>query len=165
RLLNRVVPAAVAELYESSVPEIWHQSGRGNAAPVEAAYRTAGVDARVTEFIEDMASAYEWTDLVVCRAGAMTVAEVSAAGVAALFVPFAQAVGDHQAANAQYLVERGAALMLREHELTAERLCATLEELRTDRRRIEHISHCARQLGRPNATSRVADICMEVLSA
>ena len=165
RVLNQVLPVAIAGLDVASVPEIWHQSGRDYATPVETAYRTAGIDARVSEFIDDMASAYTWADLVVCRAGAMTVAEVSAAGVAALFVPFPHAVGDHQSANARYLVERGAALMLRETELTAERLCTVFEELRTDRRRIQKMSCRARQLGRPDATSRVADICMEVLSA
>ncbi len=165
RVLNETVPAAVAALDASTRPEVWHQSGRDNAATVAAAYRQGGSTARVSEFIEDMADAYTWADLVVCRAGAMTVAEVCAAGLAALFVPFPHAVGDHQTANARVLVEQEAALMCPERDLTSERLRDLLHNLGGDRTRIEVLSRHAHQLGRPDATARVADICLEVLSA
>lgn len=165
RVFNETLPQAVNAIGSASGPDVWHQSGRGNAPAVQAAYREAGIAARVTEFIDDMAAAYAWADLVVCRAGAMTVAEVSVAGVAALFVPYPHAVGDHQTANARYLVERDAALMLNETELTPARLGAVFEELSVDRQRIETLAQRARALGRPDATVRVADICMEALSA
>lgn len=165
RRLNEVVPAAMLAFEAGVAPEVWHQTGGDQAVAVLDAYQRVGVTAQVSEFIDDMAAAYQWADLTVCRAGAMTVAEVSAAGVAALFIPFPHAIGDHQAYNANYLVTRSAAVMVREHELTPERLGALLVEFHRDRGRVLEMSRHARQLALPHATSRVADICMEVLSA
>lgn len=162
--LNEIVPAAAAGLAPGTL-EIRHQCGRGRGSAVEATYRTLGVEARVAEFIEDMAEAYRWADFVVCRAGAMTVAEIAAAGQAALFVPFPFAVSDHQAANAAYLVERGAALMIRQQELTPERLREELRTLAVDRARVLAMAGKARALAMPNATDAVADVCLRVCHA
>jgi len=116
RALNEVVPRAVASIRSELRPQVRHQTGRGSGEFVESAYQAVGVDAQIDEFIDDMASAYRWADLVVCRAGAMTVAEVCAAGVAALFVPFPFAVGDHQTANARYLADQRAAVVMQQDD-------------------------------------------------
>jgi UDP-N-acetylglucosamine--N-acetylmuramyl-(pentapeptide) pyrophosphoryl-undecaprenol N-acetylglucosamine transferase len=119
----------------------------------------------VLEFIEDIADAYRNTDLVICRAGAMTVAEIAAAGVAALLVPFPHAVGDHQTANAAFLVERGAARVLPQKQLSSSGLARVLAELSEDRSQLLKLASAARALACPDATERVADFCLEAMSA
>jgi UDP-N-acetylglucosamine--N-acetylmuramyl-(pentapeptide) pyrophosphoryl-undecaprenol N-acetylglucosamine transferase len=122
------------------------------------------IDAQVTEFIDDMAEAYAWADLVVCRAGAMTVAELAGAGLGAVLVPYAHAVSDHQAVNAAFLTDAGAAVMLREDELDDARLAEVLREI-GDRARLLDMACRARSLGRPAATEQVAQACMEMMRA
>ncbi|MEI2783550.1 MAG: undecaprenyldiphospho-muramoylpentapeptide beta-N-acetylglucosaminyltransferase [Candidatus Competibacter sp.] len=134
--LNRLVPQALALLGESDCPEVWHQVGGQLREAAETAYRDAGVTARLTPFIEDMADAYGWADLVLCRAGALTIAELAAAGVGSILVPFPFAVDDHQTANARFLEQGGAALVRQQAELTAESLAAILRELLGDRARL-----------------------------
>lgn len=155
--LNTVVPQALAAMPPGRRPRVVHQSGRGHLAGLQAAYRDAGVDAEAVEFIDDMAAAYAGADLVICRAGAMTVAEVAAAGVASLMVPFPHAVDDHQSTNAGFLCERGAALRVRQSELTPQRLAETLEAL--ERPQLLAMAERARALARPDAAERVADAC------
>jgi UDP-N-acetylglucosamine--N-acetylmuramyl-(pentapeptide) pyrophosphoryl-undecaprenol N-acetylglucosamine transferase len=163
KVFNELVPGVINGL--QPIPEVWHQTGAGNAESVNAAYQRLGLSVRVDEFIDDMAQAYGWADVVVCRAGAITVAEVSAAGVATIFVPFPYAVGDHQTANAQYLAKQDAAIVILQQDLTAERLIETMRRLRRERTEIVGMARRARLLARPDATVRVADICMEVLRA
>lgn len=155
--LNTVVPQALALLPEAQRPSVVHQSGRQNQAALQAAYRDAGVAATALEFIDDMADAYAQADLVVCRAGAMTVSEVAAAGVASLMVPFPHAVDDHQTTNAGFLVGRDAALMVQQSELDAPRLAALIAGL--DRPRLLGIACRARALAKPDAATQVADVC------
>ena len=155
--LNTVVPQALARLPADARPVVVHQSGRKHLAALQAAYRDAGVEATAVEFIDDMAAAYADADLVVCRAGAMTVAEVAAAGVASLMVPFPHAVDDHQTTNARFLSERGAALLVPQSELDADRLAALLAGL--DRDGLLAIARRARELAKPDAAARVADAC------
>ncbi len=155
--LNAVVPQALATLPADRRPTVVHQSGRLHLSALQAAYRDAGVDAQTVEFIDDMAAAYAQADLVVCRAGAMTVAEVAAAGVASLMVPFPHAVDDHQTTNARFLSERGAALLVPQSELTRERLAREIAGL--DRPRLLAIAQRARELARPDAATQVADAC------
>jgi len=143
--------------------EIRHQAGRDKAAGVREAYQAGGVEAEVTEFIDDMAGAYAWADLVICRAGAMTVAEVCAAGVAAVFVPFPAAIGDHQTFNARLLCDRQAAWLWPESALNAETVNGFFEEL--SREAIGERATRARDLAVPDSTRRVSDQCMEVLHA
>lgn len=162
--LNRQVPAAVALLPAEQRPVIRHQAGERTLEQARAAYRDAGVEAAVVPFIEDMAEAFTWADLVVCRAGALTVAELAAAGVAAILVPLPQAVDDHQTANARYLAEADAAVLIPQAQLTAQRLAETLSALAVDRRRLQAMAARARALGRPDATRRVAELCLEVAS-
>ncbi|MFO0232205.1 MAG: undecaprenyldiphospho-muramoylpentapeptide beta-N-acetylglucosaminyltransferase [Burkholderiales bacterium] len=155
--LNDVVPRALAALPAARRPRVVHQSGRAHLAALQAAYRDAGVEADAVEFIDDRAAAYADADLVVCRAGAMTVSEVAAAGVASLMVPFPHAVDDHQTTNARFLSERGAALLVPQAELTAEGLATRLDGL--DRAALLAIAERARALAKPDAASQVADAC------
>lgn len=157
--LNEVVPAALARLAPASRPEVVHQSGRGRRDALQARYDGVGVRATVLEFIDDMAEAYARADLLVCRAGAMTVAEIAAVGVASVLVPFPHAVDDHQAGNARFLSGQGAALLLPQAQLTAERLATLLAGL--DRPALAQMAARARALARPEAASRVADVCVE----
>ena len=165
RALNQLLPAALAHQAPIARPQVWHQAGRDNASAVAEAYTRHGVTAQVSEFIEDMADALAWSDLVVCRAGAMTVAEVCAAGAAALFVPFPHAVGDHQTANARHLADRQAALLVAERDLQADALADRLTDLAQNRHRLHELAQRARELARPDATRRVADICLEAMRA
>jgi UDP-N-acetylglucosamine--N-acetylmuramyl-(pentapeptide) pyrophosphoryl-undecaprenol N-acetylglucosamine transferase len=140
---------------------VWHQVGGQLREAAETAYRDAGVTARLTPFIEDMADAYGWADLVLCRAGALTIAELAAAGVGSILVPFPFAVDDHQTANARFLEQGGAALVRQQAELTAESLAAILRELLGDRARLSRMADAARQLAKVEAAERVAAACLE----
>ena len=141
---------------------IRHQTGRGNAERTRERY--SGVDGEVVveEFIEDMAGAYAWADVVVCRAGALTVAELAAAGAASILIPFPFAADDHQARNAGQLVEAGAALMVRQEDFDASRLSRLLMELDRHRKRVLDMASAARRLAVEDAASRVARHCLEV---
>lgn len=160
RVLNEQVPAAVAA---SGVPiEVRHQCGKGNAETVSAAYAQHGINAEVSEFIKDMASAYAWADLVVCRAGALTVSEVAAAGVAAIFVPLPHAVDDHQTRNALTLVDGGAAEFLPQSELNTASLAARLTWLAGRRETLFNMAKAARRVAITDAAERVADECKQL---
>lgn len=158
KALNERVPRALALLPADRRPAVRHQGGRTLEA-AEAAYRACGVPADVVRFIDDMPAAYAWADLVVCRAGASTVAELAAAGCAALFVPFPHAVDDHQTKNAEYLVAAGAAELIQERELTAERLAARLAALLANRGRLQAMASAARAAAWPDATRAIASAC------
>ena len=156
--LNECVPQALARLEPR--PLVVHQSGEKHLEALRANYRAAGVEGELVPFIDDMARRYAEADLVLCRAGAITVAELSAGGVASVLVPFPHAVDDHQSANARFLSERGAALLLPQAELAPETLAATLRAL--DRPRLLEMARRARDLGKPDAARRVAARCMEI---
>jgi UDP-N-acetylglucosamine--N-acetylmuramyl-(pentapeptide) pyrophosphoryl-undecaprenol N-acetylglucosamine transferase len=160
--LNETVPAALGRLAETQRPVVRHQAGRDKVEATRDAYRAAGVAAEVSDFVADMAAAYGWADLVICRAGALTVAELAAAGVAAVLVPYPQAVDDHQTRNAEYLERAGAARLMPQRTLTAEALAETLRELCADPARLLAMAEAARGLARPDAARRVADVCEEV---
>lgn len=159
--LNQRVPQALALLEEHERPLVWHQAGGQLQQAAEQAYQAAGISARLTPFIEDMAEAYGWADLVLCRAGALTVAELAAAGVASILVPFPFAVDDHQTANAQFLARSGAAFLCPQAELTAENLASRLRELQNDRSQLLSMAEAARQLAKLEAAERVALVCLE----
>ena len=164
RALNTKLPAIINGLSTDQTFDVWHQTGAQQQAEVEQAYKHYSITARVEPFIDKMSSAYEWADLVLCRSGAMTVAEVSVAGVSAVFVPFPYAVGDHQTANAEFLSQREAAFLVAEDKL-AQDLPPLLAQCCNDRSRLLGIARNARALAKPEATQTVADICMETLSA
>ncbi len=160
RALNERIPEALALLPAHQRPEVWHQGGRTLAVAQEA-YRRAGVDATLEAFIDDMASAYAWADLVVCRAGASTIAELAAAGCGAVLVPFPAAVDDHQTRNGAYLVSRGAAVLVAEAQLTGESLARTLRALLADRAALLAMAQAARAAAWPRAEASIADAVLE----
>ncbi|MDX1374972.1 MAG: undecaprenyldiphospho-muramoylpentapeptide beta-N-acetylglucosaminyltransferase [Burkholderiales bacterium] len=160
RALNEALPAALACMPEDRRPRVVHQAGVQHVEAVRAGYAAQGVTGEVIAFIDDMAARYAQADVVVCRAGAMTVAELAAAGVPGVLVPFPFAVDDHQTANARFLVEQGAALLLPQAELTPQRLAALLGGL--DRARLLDMAQRARALGKPDAARRVAERCVEL---
>ncbi|MCC5859184.1 MAG: undecaprenyldiphospho-muramoylpentapeptide beta-N-acetylglucosaminyltransferase [Ectothiorhodospiraceae bacterium] len=162
QVLNERVPAAVARLPSDRRPVIRHQAGERTLEVAERAYLKAGVEADVTAFVHDMAEAYGWADLVISRAGALTVSELAAAGVAACLVPLPHAVDDHQTANARFLSDRQAAVLLPQAELTPRRLAGLLEEFDQRRDRLLAMAERARELARPRAAEDVADSCLEV---
>ncbi|MBI3171083.1 MAG: undecaprenyldiphospho-muramoylpentapeptide beta-N-acetylglucosaminyltransferase [Hydrocarboniphaga effusa] len=160
RALNERVPQALALLPAAERPEVRHQAGR-TLEIAQQAYSQAGVAASIEAFIEDMAAAYAWADLVICRAGASTITELAAAGCASVLVPFAAAVDDHQTANAQHLVRASAARLIPERELTAEKLAATLREL-NDRARLLKLAVAARGVAWVGAQQKIADAVVAV---
>lgn len=158
--LNETVPRALALLPEGERPEVVHQSGERHIDALRANYAAAGLTGELVPFIEDMARRYAEADLVLCRAGAITVAELCAGGVPGVLVPFPHAVDDHQTANARFLAEHGAALLLPQAELTPERLAAVLRSLNRDT--LVVMAEKARALGKPDAARVVAERCMEL---
>lgn len=159
--LNTVLPEALALIPEAQRPVVTHQSGAKNLEALEAAYQQAGVQAQCVAFVDDMAQALSQTDVLICRAGAMTVAEVAAAGVAALFVPYPHAVDDHQTANAKFLSEDGSAWLMRQESLTAAQLAQWLAV--RSRQELAEVAQKARMHARPMAAERIADICEELV--
>ena len=163
--LNRTVPAALALLEPDVRPVVRHQCGERTLEIARAAYAEHEVEARLEPFIEDMAEAYAWADLVICRAGALTIAELCAVGVPALFVPYPAAVDDHQTANARPLADAGAALIIAESELTPERLADLLREWLQSRAELQQRAARARALARPESLRRITEICLEQAGA
>ncbi len=161
RALNQIVPAALACIPAAERPQVRHQTGERTADEARAAYADAGVDVTLETFIEDMAEAYGWADVIVCRAGALTVAEVAAVGLPAVFVPFPHAVDDHQTANARSLADAGAAIVLQESELDAERLARVLQTWFADREQLVKRARLSRAQAKPDALEKITDICLE----
>jgi len=161
QVLNEVVPMALGEMPLDKRPIVRHQAGKNKDESTRKLYEKMGVKADITPFIEDMAEAYEWADLVICRSGALTVAELAAAGMASIMVPYLYAVDDHQTANAKYLSEAGAAILMPQNDLTKESLSAILNKICGDRNTLIEMSIKARKLAKPEATEEVAAICAE----
>jgi UDP-N-acetylglucosamine--N-acetylmuramyl-(pentapeptide) pyrophosphoryl-undecaprenol N-acetylglucosamine transferase len=158
QILNETVPKALALIPETRRPDVTHQAGEKHIAALVENYREAGVRATLLAFIHDMAGAYADADLVICRAGALTVAELAAAGVASVLVPFPHAVDDHQTHNARFLSDKSAAVLLPQNELTPRKLADLL--LGFTRERLLEMARLARSLGKPDATRAVAEHCI-----
>ncbi len=163
--MNKVVPAALELLPEELKPLVRHQAGERTIAEAEAAYKAHNIDVELTPFIEDMAEAYAWADLVICRAGALTVAEVAAAGLPAIFVPFPWAVDDHQTANARPMADAGAAALIPETELSDESLAGLLRQWLSSRDDLLKRALKSRELARPDALQRITNYCLEAAGA
>ena len=161
--LNTVVPEALGQMPADARPRVLHQAGVAHCDAVLARYREHGVAAEVVTFIDDIAARYADTDLIVCRAGATTIAEIAAAGIASVLVPYPHAVDDHQTINARFLADRGAALLIPQHELTPQRLAEALSGL--TRERLLVMAQAARAAGKPEATRAVAQVCKELVHA
>lgn len=160
--INQVLPAALDQCPRGVEIEVWHQTGAGHDDVVATEYRRRGIEARVEPFISDMAAAYGWADLVLCRAGALTIAELAAVGVGALMVPLPHAIDDHQLANARWLEQQGGGQVLPQSELTAERLARELAALAADRPRLLTWAESARAAAPSDATATVCDEVWEV---
>ena len=158
--LNTVVPLALAQLGGGLAVNVRHQAGARWHEAAAQNYAKSGVRAEVTAFIEDMAEAYGWADLVICRSGALTVCELAAVGVASILVPFPAAVDDHQTVNAAYLVDHGAALLIADRDLTPQRLCESLRRLCADRVPLLEMAIKARDLAQPHAAQDLAQACL-----
>jgi UDP-N-acetylglucosamine--N-acetylmuramyl-(pentapeptide) pyrophosphoryl-undecaprenol N-acetylglucosamine transferase len=159
--LNEAVPKALALISEDVRPSVLHQAGEKNLSALKDNYQSSGIRGELVAFIEDMAQCYAQADLVICRAGAMTVAELSAAGMASVLVPFPHAVDDHQTANARFLSEKAAAILLPQRDLTPEKLAALIRSL--DRKALLAMAEKARALGKPGAARMVADRCVALV--
>ena len=163
--LNRSVPAALALLPADMRPVVRHQAGKRTIDVAKAAYAQYSIDAELLPFIEDMADAYAWADLVVCRAGALTVAELSAAGLPAIFIPFPAAVDDHQTANARPLAAAGAAAIMVEKDMRDDSLASLLQDWLRSRDELCERAVKARALAKPEALGRITDRCLELAGA
>ena len=159
--LNKTVPAALALLAEDQRPLVRHQCGSATLEAARSAYDRHGIDVDLVPFIENMADAYAWADLVVCRAGALTVAELCAVGLPALFVPYPAAVDDHQTANARPMADAGAAVIIDQSMLSAEVLAGQLREWLGSRRELLARAEAAHELDRPNALARITELCLQ----
>lgn len=160
--LNDVVPRALAQLHVDERPEVLHQTGDKHLTAAKKNYAAVDVQANLQPFINDMAHAYAWADMVICRAGALTVAELCAAGLPAIFVPFPHAVDDHQTANAEFMVENHAALSIQQSELTATRLADIVRQYSLEPEKRLAMAQAAYQLRNVNVAEKFFEICEEV---
>ena len=161
--LNEAMPKALAMMSEQERPHVLHQTGKKHFETVQKLYGQAGVTADIRAFLDDMADQYANADVVICRAGALTVAELAAAGVASVLIPLPFAVDDHQTHNARFLSEHGAALLLPQKELSAGKLAQLLREM--SREKLLAMAQAARSLAKPEATQTVANVCKELVEA
>tara|TARA_B110000211_G_scaffold231115_1_gene292077 strand:+ start:5249 stop:6328 length:1080 start_codon:yes stop_codon:yes gene_type:complete len=160
--LNELVPMGMASIVTDERPEIWHQTGPKHHQVTQAGYDKANVVAKVEAYIDDMGLAYAWADLVICRAGALTVSELASAGVASILVPYPHAVDDHQTANATVLVSAGAAILLPQAQLSAATLSENIKALRSHPTTLDNMAAAALTCAAPKAAYTVAKHCMEI---
>jgi UDP-N-acetylglucosamine--N-acetylmuramyl-(pentapeptide) pyrophosphoryl-undecaprenol N-acetylglucosamine transferase len=160
RALNEVMPAAVRQLPAARQLQLHHQTGSADLASVQAAYAALELDVRVDAFIDDMAAAYSWADVVICRSGALTVAELAVVGVASILVPYPHATDDHQTGNARFLADAGAAVLMPQEVMSAEKLAGLLGDFSRQRNRLLEMACRARELAMPDAARRVAEHCL-----
>ena len=158
--INELIPEVLKHCGKSLT--VWHQTGGNNLEQVKAQYHEADVAGRVESFIHDMAEAYDWADLVICRSGALTVAELAVAGRPAILVPYPYAVDDHQTVNGRYLVDQGAAKMIQQKDLDVESLTSIIEQLISEPGQLYAMAEAARSVGLSQAASKVAEHCLEV---
>ena len=167
KAINEVLPGVIKQFAGNQKPNVWHQTGKTTYEVTLALYQQQalvidGEKIKVSAFIEDMASAYQWADLVLCRAGAMTLAEVACARLPSILVPLPNAIDDHQNKNAQQFVDEGASILLPQNKMTTEHLLSLLVSLSVDKARLQRMASEAKTLAQPQAAQRVADICLGV---
>ncbi len=165
RTLNEVVPEALSIFCEDMNFQVKHQTGDRNLQSTKALYQSLNISVDLQAYIDDMAAAYEWADLVLCRSGAMTVAEIAAVGVAAIFIPYPYAADDHQTANAHYLSAEGAAILIQEAELNSQVLAELFKDFSLNRDSLLRMANTSRSLSMRVATGHVTDLCIEVAYA
>ncbi len=164
RALNQIVPQAIAESGITQL-EIIHQCGDQWLEEASDGYKQLGLNAKVKPFIEDMAASYQWADLAICRAGAMTVSELAAVGLPSILIPYPFAIDDHQTQNARYLVSAGAAVLINDNDLTVSHLAEELSQLWNNDGNLLNMRVTLKSLARVDATQKVADICMQGIAA
>lgn len=162
KILNQGVPLAV-KYCQKATPQIWHQTGNNNLVATQQMYQQCKLNAKLTPFIEDMRAAYEWADLVICRAGALTIAELAAIGVGSILVPFRLAVDNHQFYNAKYLVDHGAGVILSETDYTPQKLAELLDNFAQHPDQLLAMAQAAYKLATPYALDNVVKHCLEAL--
>lgn len=160
--LNQMVPQALALFAPNDRPRVWHQTGTQHLSATQKGYQELQVEARVEAYIDNMAQAYAWADLVICRAGALTVSELACSGVASILVPYPHAVDDHQSANANILQQAGAAVVIQQKQLTAAGLSHVIAQLTADTPQLNTMAQAAITCAQPNAGKQVAQHCMEI---
>ena len=164
KAINELLPEVLAELTPEQRPEVWHQTGKRNIESTLARYAEFKLaDCKVVPFIDAMDEAYAWADIVLCRSGALTVSELSIAGVPAILVPFPFAVDDHQTKNARYLADENAAVLIQQNELNKASLTSLLTEQLNQRETLLNMAKCAKLLGKPDASKDVAAVCLEAM--
>jgi UDP-N-acetylglucosamine--N-acetylmuramyl-(pentapeptide) pyrophosphoryl-undecaprenol N-acetylglucosamine transferase len=164
-VLNQIIPDVIDSIGDEFQVDVWHQTGDRHFNTTQSRYSMLGINGKLVPYIEDMADAYAWADIVICRAGALTIAELTAVGVASLLIPFPYAVDDHQSANARYLSENGGAILIAESDLSCDVLARTFSELTQSRTRLIEMATRARALSQPLATQTVAAVCLEMANA
>ncbi|OGT56911.1 MAG: undecaprenyldiphospho-muramoylpentapeptide beta-N-acetylglucosaminyltransferase [Gammaproteobacteria bacterium RIFCSPHIGHO2_12_FULL_43_28] len=164
RALNEIVPQALMLLAPEERPVVLHQTGNKLMAIAKKAYESADIDVTLQPFIEDMAAAYGWADIVICRAGALTVAELCTVGLGAILIPFPHAVDDHQTANAEYMVRGGAAYCIQQPQLSKERLADELKQFIDQHEKCLTMAEAAYRLRYNDVTEKIVGICEEVSS-
>lgn len=169
KALNDAMPSALSRVSQQLPISVWHQTGVKNLESAQGNYAQCkwadGSDYRVVPFIDEMAEAYAWADFVIARAGALTVAEISVAGIGALFVPFPHAVDDHQTHNAEPLVQSGAALLMQQRDMNVERLVEVLLPVLSDPDRLREMAQAAQSKALPKATETMVRICVETMKS
>lgn len=161
--LNQILPQAIAEIKSEIRPQVWHACGRKHVASVTQTYRDLDVDARVDAFIDEMTAAYKWADLVICRSGALTVAELAVAGLASVLIPFPAAVDDHQTKNARFLVDVGAAILIPQQQATTEKIEQVLLDFINDKERLVMMANAARSVRMIDASNKISKYIRETL--
>lgn len=164
-VINETIPLLLQQVNDPKRLEVKHQTGQAHFATTQAKYKALNVEAEVSPFISDMAAAYNWADIVLCRAGALTVTELAAAGLPAILVPFPHAVDDHQTVNGNFLVAAGAAVMIPQPELSVMRLMQVLEPVWKDRNRLLVMAEAARTLFKATATASIVAICEQIFES
>lgn len=163
RAINSVMPEVIKALNSNNIElDVWHQTGKKLFDETQAAYEKASDNVRVAPFIDDMAEAYAWADIVVCRAGALTISELAAVGVGSILVPFPHAVDDHQTKNASFLMDVGAAILLPQDKLTVETLAAKISELHANREKVLAMAEAAYSVRQTDSVDQVLKHCYEV---
>lgn len=157
--INQVMPGAMSKIDPEARPEIWHQAGKNKHEELIADYKNDEVSARVDEFIKDVSAAYEWADIIICRAGALTVSEVAVAGIPAIFIPYPYAIDNHQFHNAEWLVKNEASHLIEQKDLTIDKLNGLLKTLLSDESQLNEMSARLKKLAIPDATDKVVWVC------
>ena len=156
--LNQKIPVAISKMQQKPLA-IRHQCGKSKLEVTQRAYQKANIEADIEEFIKDMKTAYAWADIIICRAGALTIAELAAAGVGSILIPYPHAVDDHQTKNAEYLSKKSAAFLIQQKDLNSQDLADILDDLSTYREKCMSMAIAARTLAKPKATDQVVRVC------